>query len=148
MEKIYLLQDDNGLKYVGRTKQKLNRRFNNHKCDKKRNHGCSSKKLDLDNCDIICLDIADSKEEAHELEEFYINSIDCVNEQKYNFDHKEYRKEYMKNYDHKGYNKEYREKNRDTIISDKRKLYHYQNTWGGEKRRENNLLKIDVNLFN
>ena len=88
MESIYLIEDINGLKYVGRTKKTLNQRLSDHKYDKKRKN-CSSAKLDLDKCTITCIDIADSPEEAHELEWFYINSIDCVNHRKYNFDKKE-----------------------------------------------------------
>ena len=94
MERIYLIEDINELKYVGRTKNKLNQRLIEHKSDKKRNRGCSSKELDLENCEITCLDIADCEEEARELEEFYINSIDCVNHLKLNFDIKKYMDKY------------------------------------------------------
>jgi len=135
MEKIYCIEDINGLKYVGRTKLKLNRRLSKHKSNKKRNLGCSSEKLDLDKCTISCIDIADSKKEAHELEEFYINSIDCVNHHKYYFDRKEYQKEYDKK--NKEKRKEYGKQN-----------YYYQKTWGGDKRWNNNLLEIDPDLFN
>tara|TARA_R110002096_G_scaffold205207_1_gene391077 strand:+ start:1316 stop:1726 length:411 start_codon:yes stop_codon:yes gene_type:complete len=135
MEIIYLLEDDDGLKYVGRTTQKLNDRFLFHRsCQRRGVNNYSSSKLDLEKCEKTVIDVAEYEEEARELEEFYINSIDCVNENKLNFDRKEN-------------NKKYREKNRDTLIPDLRKRYHYQNTWGGEKRRENNLLRIDVNLF-
>lgn len=150
MENIYLIEDINGLKYVGRTKKTLNRRFSHHKADKKRNHRCTSKELDLENCSIKCIDIADSPEEASELEEFYINSIDCVNHVKYNFDEKEYLKKYYEN--NKEYKKEYYEKNKDKIKQKKKKyqkqIYYYQKTWGGEKRYHNNLLEIDPDLFN
>ena len=116
MEQIYLIEDCNGLKYVGRTIEKLSQRLRKHKYDKKRGV-CSSKQLDLENCKISCLDIADSKVEARELEAFYINSIDCVNIVKFNFDfdekeHKEYKSKY---------NKEYREKNKDEINRKARK---------------------------
>ena len=116
MEQIYLIEDCNALKYVGRTKDKLKYRLGKHKYDKKRKN-CSSKQLDLENCTIRCLDIADSAEEAMELEWFYINSIDCVNQIKFNYDQKEYDKKYReKNKDKiKEYNKKYREKNKDKI---------------------------------
>ena len=139
MEKIYLIEDINSLKYVGRTKKKLNKRLSGHKYDKKLNKGCSSEKLDLENCYIKCIDIADSKKEAHELEEFYINSIDCVNQVKFNFDRKEYQKEYNEN--HKQEKKEYDKKYQ-------KQIYHYQKTWGGNKRSNNNLLEIDPDMFN
>ena len=113
MEKIYLLEDVNGLKYVGRTTLTLNQRFRLHKVDKKRDHTCSSKKLDLDHCERTCIDIADSEEEAHQLEEFYINSINCVNDHKLNFDRKEYREKNRDEINKK--QKAYREKNKDEI---------------------------------
>jgi len=149
MEKIYLIEDINGLKYVGRTKLTLNMRLNKHKSNKKRGD-CSSKKLELDNCTITCLDIADSKKEAHELEKFYINSIECVNHYKYNFDQKENKKEYReKNKDKiKEYDKKRYPIRRIKANLDKIKLFHYQKSWGGDKRSQNNLLQIDVNLFN
>ena len=134
MEQIYLIEDINGLKYVGRTKQTLNTRLGKHKYDKKINYTCSSKELDLDNCKITCIDIADSRQEARELEDFYINSIDCVNLIKYNYDHKEYyqknkdkRKEYQQKYDQRNKDKinerskKYREKNKDKVKQYQRK---------------------------
>ena len=114
MERIYCIEDCNNLKYVGRTKQTLNKRLINHRSEKKHRpekQKCSSSKLDLENCSIKCIDIADSKEEAMELEWFYINSIDCVNHLKGNYDQKEYKKEYDKKNDQK--NKEYRAKNKE-----------------------------------
>ena len=119
MEKIYLIEDCDGLKYVGRTKQKLSKRFAKHKYNKKMGKYCSSTKLDLDNCDIICLDIADSPEEARELEEFYINSINCVNEIKLNYNEKEHKKEfYHKNRDEINKKQgEYYEKNKEKILA-------------------------------
>ena len=48
--KIYCIIDINGLKYVGKTKQKLHKRLVGHKTNKKNNNkGCSSILLDLDN---------------------------------------------------------------------------------------------------
>ena len=114
MEQIYLIEDCNGLKYVGKTKLTLRQRFRKHKNGKKVGD-CSSKQLDLENSKISCLDIADSYVEARELEAFYINSIDCVNIVKFNFnfdfnfdekEHKKYKKKY---------NKAYHEKNKDEI---------------------------------
>jgi chemotaxis response regulator CheB len=141
MEQIYLIEDCNGLKYVGRTKLKLNKRFSVHKSDKKRGVYCSSSKLNLDSCDIICIDSADSKEEAHQLEKFYINAIDCVNDCKLNYDPNN-RSEYMRDY-HKKIHATKRKKTNPRKI----KMYHYQKTWGGDKRSENNLLMIDINLL-
>ena len=44
--------------------------------------------------------------------------------------------------------KEYTEKNRNKLNNNKLKLYHYQNSWGGDKRRNNNLLMINLDIFN
>ena len=136
MESIYVIEDINGLKYVGRTKLKLNKRLSGHKNDKKRCRYCSSSKLDLENCEITCLDNAESPEEARELEEFYINSIECVNDRKFNDDRKQYReknkekkREYDKKYGKKNkerkkeYMKEYYEKNKDEINRKRREHY-------------------------
>ena len=137
MEQIYLIEDINGLKYVGRSKKKLKYRLSEHKSDKKRNRCCTSQKLDLDNCEITCIDITDSSQEAHELEKFYINSIDCVNLLKYNFDPKEYddkRKEQKKEYNKKNkdkkkeYDKKRHEKNKDEINRKRREKNKLMNT--------------------
>ncbi len=57
---IYCIEDINGLKYVGSTKRNMYVRFREHyrkqkieKCD------CSSKKLDLLNCEIYELEWCD-----------------------------------------------------------------------------------------
>ncbi len=49
MVTIYCIEDCNSLKYVGSTKKKLKYRLSEHKKDKKRNHACSSSKLNLNN---------------------------------------------------------------------------------------------------
>lgn len=136
MEQIYLIEDINELKYVGRTKKTLNQRLSDHKYDKKRKN-CSSAKLDLDKCTITCIDIADSPQEARELEEFYINSIDCVNHLRYNFDKKQHMKEYyQKNKEYqREYQKEYRDKNKDKKNKDK-KYYQKNKDEINRKRRE------------
>jgi hypothetical protein len=80
MEKIYLIEDINDLKYVGRTKQKyLCDRLASHRHDKKKYYGqCSSSKLNLWNCNISVLEEC-STEDAREREIFWIHKIDCVN---------------------------------------------------------------------
>jgi hypothetical protein len=119
MFKIYVIEDCNGLKYVGRTTQNLQRRLSSHKSEKKRNRyrSCMTKLLDLDDCEIKCIDVADSKEESDELEKFWINSIDCVNYYKYDFDHKEWSHNYyQKNKEkRKEYTKKYRKENKEKV---------------------------------
>ena len=107
MVSIYCIQDINGLKYVGSTKQKLKRRLQKHRYDK-----TSSKKLDLKNCIIYELENC-SKENKFEREKYWINKLDTVNIRKLNYDQKKYDA--------------------------------YKNSWGSYYN--NNLLKIDINLF-
>tara|TARA_R110000764_G_C10821839_1_gene361711 strand:- start:39 stop:527 length:489 start_codon:yes stop_codon:yes gene_type:complete len=47
----------------------------------------------------------------------------------------------------KKYNKEYREKNKATKAARSKEHHLYKNSWGGNERYNNNLLKIDPNLF-
>jgi hypothetical protein len=124
MYTIYCIKDINDLKYVGSTKQKLNRRLLIHKNDKKINNYCSSSKLDLDNCEIYSLETDVIKKDKKERERYWINKIDCVNEKKLN----------GRNMDHrKVQRKEWRDTNRD-------KLNQYMKQW-----HKNN--KDEINLF-
>lgn len=185
--RIYCIQDCNGLKYVGSTKQKLKRRLYHHKYYKYKND-CSSKKLDLDNCKIYTLEETD-EENRKVREQYWIDTIECVNKYNTIFDKKEYHKQkYQENRDERiQYQKEYRQKNRDKINKRDRKVYmkeynkeyyqenkdeileyqkeyekknrdkrneyrrkrdQYIKTWGGNPRYNNNLLVIDLSIFN
>ena len=127
---IYCIEDCNGLKYVGSTILTLKERFKVHKYDKKKNNHCSSKKLDLDNCKIYQLEECDVSHKKQR-EKYWINITDCVNIIKFNYDSKEYDKKRTRDY--KPYLKQYRD---------------YRMSWGGGMSAyNNNLLKIDVNLF-
>ena len=115
MAKIYCIQDSNNLKYVGATIRTLEQRFAEHKYKGKREeYTCSSRKLDLEFATIILLEEC-SKENCSEREQYYIDTIDCVNLQRANgagrdkqkrekqrklWDekNKERRREYMKQY--------------------------------------------------
>jgi hypothetical protein len=116
MVKIYCIQDSNNLKYVGTTTRTLKQRFAEHKSKAKReiDDTCSSRKLDLESATIILLEEC-SKENCSEREQYYIDTIDCVNLQRANgagrdkqkrekqrklWDdkNKERRREYMKQY--------------------------------------------------
>jgi hypothetical protein len=156
MVNIYKITDINGLCYVGSTRQNIRHRLSNHTYKKKKNiRYCSSHKLDLDNCEIEVLETC-NPEIRYEREKHYINTIDCVNQIKYNFDEKEYQKEYreqnkekIKEYqeNNKEKLKQYRENNKEKIKEYQKELNSYKNSWGGYIRYNNNLLKIDVNLF-
>jgi len=124
MYTIYCIEDCNSLKYVGSTKQKLNRRLNKHKSAKKRNRYCSSSKLNLDNCKIYSLETDVNKKDKKERERYHINKIDCVNEKKLNGRNMKHRKIQQK---------EWRDTNRD-------KLNQYM-----KQRYKNN--KDEINLF-
>jgi len=156
MVSIYCIEDINHLKYVGSTKRKLYERLSNHKTAKKKNKYCSSSKLDLSNCKIFELERCD-EEDRKERERYWINNTDCVNEKKLNgHDREKLLKKWRKNNKKwkqnnkekiKDYNKKYRQNNKEKINEHGKESRHYKNTWGGDNRSNNNLLKIDVNLF-
>ena len=125
--KIYCIEDCNGLKYVGSTKQKLNKRLYQHRSQDE----CKSKDLELYNCKIYTLEETD-EENRKIREQYWMDTIECVN--KYNTICKQSKKEY---------DKIYREKN-----NQRRKDNRiFQWTWGGDPRYYNNLLKIDLYIF-
>ena len=119
--KIYCIIDINGLKYVGKTNRSFNNRLSKHRYDKKNNNGCSSEKLDLDNCEIILLCECE-EHEAKYREQYFKDNIKCVN---------------ILNpvciFDRKKYMKEWRIKNKDKIknyyIDNKDKLKQYDKEW-------------------
>jgi len=124
MVSIYCIQDCDGIKYVGSTTMKLNRRLSKHKSAKKSNKYCSSQKLNLDKCEIYLLETC-NESNRKERERHWINEFDTVNKYKLNGlnkqKFKEHKKEYDKHYyqnnkdEKKEYDKEYREKNKDEI---------------------------------
>ena len=138
MISIYKITDCNGLCYVGSTKQTVKRRLSKH-CYEKRHSTryCSSSKLDLENSEIEVLETC-NPEIRYEREKHYINTIDCVNVNNYTYDEKKSKNKYQK---------KYYEKNKDKIKEYKKEINSYEKSWGGDKRTYNNLLMIDVNLF-
>ena len=150
---IYVIEDINGLKYVGSTIQTLKKRFKGHKGSKKIGKNTSSCQLDLDNCEIKLLERCDISHRKQR-ERYWINEIDCVNTLKLNFDIKKYFKDYHKSYHNKNrqqiseYKKNYRGKNLEKIKAYQKKYHEYVKSWGGRKDQDNNsLLKIDTTLF-
>ena len=144
MIKIYRIIDNtNGNVYIGKTKQKLYIRLNNHKQDFKRGSTCMSREI-IKNCDYKIELIEETKDKTRE--RYWIENTECVNvtipgrtrkehyeETKHLLDKKklsDYHKEYRKN---TGYNK----------IRNK-----WYNSMGGNPYKNNNsLIKIDPNLF-
>jgi len=142
---VYKLENDKNELYFGMTKSP-NKRWSDHMKNARDNGTCSSKKLWYDGDTVVAmqeLEWFDTKEEAHEREKELIQSNNCVNKLKYDFDYKTYKKEYLeKNKEvNAQYHKEYREKNKEVIaekrkeydeknkvkISEKKKIYHEKN---------------------
>jgi len=140
MIKIYCIEDCDGLKYIGSTKRTLNQRLSHHRCCK----DCRSRELYLNNCKIYTLEECD-EEQRKEREQYWIDHTECVNKYNTVFNEKEYRKEYYK--ENKDKIIEYRKNNRDKLLKQMNNNYHYKNSWGGDPRFSNNLLKIDLNIF-
>ena len=87
-----MIQDINGLIYIGSTKQKLYKRFASHKYNKKNNKGCSSKLLDLNNSTIIILEECNECDRKIK-EKYWIDNTDNVNTNNCNYDGKTWRYE-------------------------------------------------------
>ncbi len=125
--KIYCIIDINGLKYVGKTKLTLKERLRLHRNDKKKNAGCSSEELDLDNCKMILLCECEDHEVKYR-EQYFKDNIKCVNIRNMVFDKKEYKTQYY--IDNKEtinqYNKLWKKKNKQKY-SENNKLYYLSN---------------------
>ena len=146
--KIYKIVDNtNGNIYVGRTKLTLKQRIDLHISNNNNpnNSNCSSSIILnnnnwyyelIENCDI------NNKKER---ERYYINNTEnCINTIKLNGWSLEDTRKANKKHDDKRRHCPIRKaycKKRDFDI------YHFQNSWGGDKRTYNNLLLIDVDLF-
>ena len=150
---IYCIEDVNGLKYIGSTKN-LNRRLSQHRETKNQ---CSSRELDLQNSKIYPLEEC-TEENRKVKEQYWIDNTECVNIQNTVFDKKEYDKQWEKTEQRTNSKKEYYKKNKqlyeqryfnnkDKINQRKINNRKFQLSWGGDSRFHNNLLKIDVNLF-
>ncbi len=93
MVTIYCIEDINDLKYVGSTKHTLKGRLIQHITSKRMKRKCSSIKLDLDNCKIYSLETCNECD-RYDRERYWINKIECVNINKLNYNHDEYKKKY------------------------------------------------------
>ena len=142
MYKIYKIVDNtNNNIYIGHTKSELKIRIRNHKNYIKQNKFCSSSLiLKNENYYYETIEETDDKER----EKYWIqNTPNCINKIKYDFNILEWRK-----INEKKWNKICREKHKDKIALQKKKDYEFKKSWGGDPRYNNNLLNIDVNLFN
>lgn len=113
MTLIYKIVDNtNGNIYVGSTNQQLHRRI---ACHKKKNNDCSSKEIIKNNNYDVSIIEECNEENRNEREQFYIDSLDCVNIKNTVWNEKKYNKEYIeKNKHHK---KEYDKIRRNWAIS-------------------------------
>ncbi len=155
--KIYKIIDNtNNNIYIGSTIKTLKRRLQIHI----NGLNCISKDIIKNNnfkIELIENYPCNNNNELRKREQYYINNLKCINIRNAYTDMKEYR---IKNKDYyKEYNTEYRIKNKD-YYKEYRKEYNfknkdkrkdrdiYKNSWGGDKRTNNNLLEININIFN
>jgi len=121
MYKIYCIEDINDEKYIGKTKNKLYKRFCNHICEYRNHYGkCSSHKLNLYNSIIYVLEDNLTEEQAVERETYYLQNTECVNKQKNHNDDKIYKKKYRSKEENKQIEREGKKKwyykNREQIL--------------------------------
>ena len=130
---IYKIEDNTDHKlYIGSTTQSLKTRLSKHKSCKK----CSCYEI-IENGDYIIAEIerCDSENRKYR-EQFWIDNTNCINKRPAFV--AENKKEYDKiRYKEKG----------DKLKKQKKELYHYQNSWGGDARNSNNLLSISLDIF-
>jgi len=114
MVSIYGIEDINDLIYVGSTKQKyLSNRLSKHRDYRKRNIYCSSSKLNLDYCIIYELERC-NEENRKEREQYWINKLDCVNENNPVKDENKQKEWRVKNKEHLlEYKRQYQKNNRE-----------------------------------
>ena len=138
MYSIYKIKDNtNNNVYIGQTKKLLSLRISNHISDFSRNKYCSSEII-LKNNDwsYELLDTVNNKNEADVIERYLIrNTENCINKIKYDM------------LDKKEYDKIRYENNKEDILIDKKFYYNYTKEFGGDPRSNNNLLKINLNIF-
>jgi len=147
--KIYKIIDNtNGNIYIGSTTNKLKYRLNNHI----KYNECISKEIIKNNdykIELIENYPCNNNNELRKREQYYIDNLKCININNSYLDHKEYIKNWIiKNENNfKNKKKEYYNNNKDKLNNRKKDLYNYKNSWGGDKRTNNNLLEIDLNIF-
>jgi hypothetical protein len=148
MLKIYKIIDNtNGNVYIGKTKQKyLSSRLSVHRSGAKNCRSCSSYEI-IKNGDYKIELIEETEDDSRE--RYWVENTVCVNKNIPGRTGKEWGKEYYKvnKEEIKKYKKVYRKDNKEKIKLFKHNKHKYQSSWGGDKRRQNNLLSIDPNLF-
>ena len=150
---IYSITSNDKL-YIGSTERTLKERIREHKC-------FDLYGMDRYNCEIKVLEEIEyiDKKELRQREQYHIDNNNCVNKLRANgLTKKEYDKlyyeknkerlirkssEYQKSDKAKKYSSEYHKKNYKYDTNE----YYYKISWGGDPRYNNNLLRIDINIF-
>ena len=136
--KIYkIVCNESGEVYIGSTVQNLNRRLNAH-----RYTHCSARQIiNRGNYEIILLEEypCNSDLEMRMREQYWLDEIQNIN--KY--------RAYISEEERAIYDEEYYILNKEQKSIRRKKMRAYQNTWGGNYNHNshNNLLRIDINLF-
>ena len=129
-----IINDVSSNVYIGSTIDTLQRRLQAHK-DKK---NCSSYQIIKEGISRIVEIEKCHKDIRFEREQYWIdNTNNCVN----------MKRALMTSEDRKEQRKRATIKARQKHNIYKNKIYHYRNSWGGDERRNNNLLCIDLNVF-
>jgi hypothetical protein len=156
--KIYKIYcDENDDVYYGSTTQELYMRLRQHKSLKYVSRNIMKNTYHIQ---LIELYPCNNRIELESRERYYIENNKCVNtyiptrtKQEYRKQHKQQSNERAKKWynENKEYSsewrKQYRQKNKDRIDNYKRQVYHYRNSFGGDERYNNNLLRIDISIF-
>tara|TARA_R110000796_G_scaffold3318_3_gene13067 strand:+ start:27 stop:425 length:399 start_codon:yes stop_codon:yes gene_type:complete len=131
MTHIYTITDNkNGNVYVGSTKQKIHRRMLTHK----NQLNCSSKII-INNNDYTVEIIEECTEDTRQVrEQYYIDTLDCVNIKNTIFDSKAYKRKY------------YEEHIEDKKLYDKSRR-KWKHSWGETYRDTCNFTYINTDLF-
>ena len=153
--KIYKIIDNtNGNIYIGSTIQKrLSSRLAGHVSTYKKNRPGISKEI-IKNGDykIILIENypCNSRDELFQREQVFIDMYDCINKNRAKATHKDLLEQYKKS--HQKHKEKRNQYSRDWKIKNNyneknKELRPYRNSWGGEKRSNNNLLCIDLDIF-
>ena len=146
--KIYAIIDNtNGNKYIGSTTQKISERLSCHRCHYRqfkkgtRKSGCASFQIvENNNYEIILIEDypCNTKRELEKREQYWLDTIDNIN----------ITRSYMTKEDRLAMNRVLDKKRTRNHKPYLKKYRDYRNSWGGDIRSQNNLLLIDINLYN
>jgi len=131
--KIYKVITNDGI-YIGSTIMLLSKRLWHHRYAES-----SGLNIDETNSSIELIEDypCNNKTELKQREQYWMDKIECINERRA-YQSKEDRRSYKKIKSKEAY-----EKNKDIV----KQKTQYINSWGGDKRSNNNLLETDVNIF-